>query len=404
MYKRLVIALFVVFALVMPAASAQDATTVMTAEDPEYGTYFTDAEGMALYIFLKDVPNSGGSTCYDQCEENWPVFSAEEPLTLPEGVPGELGTITRTDDSTQVTYNGWPLYYWVNDKAPGDVTGQNVGEVWFLAVPTDGDAIPGADVPEASPMASPAAMGDTTILTAEDPEYGTYFTDAEGMALYIFLSDALLTTSAPSDTTSAILIAETDDGIRAVSRLDRVEGSTWSGEIALHPNLQEYVVLLYSSPYAAAPDAAIRITVQQCTGTSLATFDPSSCEPVTPSSSILQEVLPADEAERGRPVDISTEDGGITMANLEEREYIFRPTDPNTDILVIPTGEPQTTDNNVLEVDAASPQGTFTVEIDANSGTSMNEAAYTVYLFDRAPTIAMVHAPYAAAMATGVRP
>ena len=121
---------------------------------------------------------------------------------------------------------------------------------------------------------------------------------------------------------------------------------------------------------------------------------------------------PTDAAKRGRPVNISIEDGVITMTNLEEREYTFRPTDPNTDILVIPTDKPQTTDNNVLEVDASSPQGTFTVEIDsssstssgASSGAATNEAAYTIYLFDRAPTIATIHAPYEAAMATGVRP
>jgi predicted lipoprotein with Yx(FWY)xxD motif len=191
MYKRVFFIVSIMFALAMPAAVAQDTTTIMTADDPEYGTYFTDTEGMALYIFLKDTPNSGESSCYDKCEENWPVFSAEEPLTLPDGVPGELGTITRTDNSTQVTYNGWPLYYFIKDKAAGDVTGQEVGDVWFLAIPTEGDAIPGAEVPQASPaaspMASPAAGGG--IMTAEDMTLGTIFTDAKGMTLYIFLKD-----------------------------------------------------------------------------------------------------------------------------------------------------------------------------------------------------------------------
>jgi predicted lipoprotein with Yx(FWY)xxD motif len=193
MYKRLLFAVSIMFALVGAPALAQDTTTIMTMDDPEYGTFFTDPEGMALYIFLPDVPNSGESTCYDQCEDNWPVFSAEEPLTLPEGVPGELGTITRTDGSSQVTYNGWPLYYWVNDKEPGDVTGQGVGDVWFLAIPTEGDAIPGAEAPEASPaaspMASPMAEGASTIMTAENPDLGTIFVDGKGMTLYIFLTD-----------------------------------------------------------------------------------------------------------------------------------------------------------------------------------------------------------------------
>jgi hypothetical protein len=157
---------------------------------------------------------------------------------------------------------------------------------------------------------------------------------------------------------------------------------------------------MYLSPYTDAPDANIRLSVQQCTGTSLASFDASACEPMTPSSPVVQEVLPADEAERGRPIDISIEDGGIMITNLEERDYTFRPADMNTDMLVIPADGPQTTDRNVLEVDAASPEGTFTIGID--SGT--DEAAYTVYLFDRAPTVAMHGSLREATIAAGVRP
>lgn len=193
MSKRVFFVFTLLLSMAWSGALAQDATTVETMDDPDLGTYFTDAEGMALYIFLNDEPGSGESACYDQCEENWPVFSADEPLSLPEDVPGELGTIERTDGTMQVTYNGWPLYYWAADQAPGDVTGQGVGDVWYLAVPTEGDAVPGAAVPGASPTASPAASpmaeGGTTVMTAESMELGTIFTDAEGMTLYIFLSD-----------------------------------------------------------------------------------------------------------------------------------------------------------------------------------------------------------------------
>lgn len=51
-----------------------------------------------------------------------------------------LGTITRTDGSTQVTYNGWPLYFWAEDSAPGDTTGQGVNDVWWV-VDAAGDAV-----------------------------------------------------------------------------------------------------------------------------------------------------------------------------------------------------------------------------------------------------------------------
>ncbi len=191
MFRRLLLIVPLLLGLIIgSAAMAQDATTVMTADDPELGTIFTDADGMTLYIFLNDTPNSGESTCYDQCEENWPVFSAEGELSLPEGVPGELGTITRTDGTAQVTYNGWPLYYFVSDMAAGDTTGQDVGEVWYVAVPAEGDATPMAAHEEAAatPAATPSAAM-TTVSTAESADLGTILTDGNGMTLYIFTND-----------------------------------------------------------------------------------------------------------------------------------------------------------------------------------------------------------------------
>jgi predicted lipoprotein with Yx(FWY)xxD motif len=156
--------------LMVPAVSAQDDTTVLVSETPELGEFLTDAEGMTLYLFTNDEP--GVSNCSGDCLANWPAFSAEEPLTLPEGVPGELGTITRDDGTTQVTYNDWPLYYWVGDQAPGDTTGQGVGDVWFVVPPGD-ETVPPSASPEASPAASPVA-GDTTVLVSETAELGGY--------------------------------------------------------------------------------------------------------------------------------------------------------------------------------------------------------------------------------------
>lgn len=191
MFRRLLLIVPLLLGLVIgSAALAQDTTTIMTAEDPELGTIFTDPDGMTLYIFLSDTPNSGESTCYDKCEENWPIFTAEGDLSLPDGVPGELGSITRTDGTMQVTYNGWPLYYFVKDEAPGDTTGQDVGEVWYVAAPAEGDATPMAehDETEASPVASPSAAM-ATVSTADSADLGTILTDGHGMTVYIFTKD-----------------------------------------------------------------------------------------------------------------------------------------------------------------------------------------------------------------------
>ena len=173
--------------LITPVVAQDEEPTVQTAESDEYGTYLVDSEGMALYLFTNDSP--GTSTCYDQCAENWPPFTAEEPLTLPDGVPGELTTIERDDGTQQVAYNGWPLYYWVQDEEPGDTTGHGVGDVWYLVEPTEPGATPIAS-PAASPEASPVAAADTTVAVTESDELGEYLVDSEGMTLYLFTQDS----------------------------------------------------------------------------------------------------------------------------------------------------------------------------------------------------------------------
>src|SRR5215211_692493 len=114
-----------------PPEEPQDDATVFVRQNEELGPYLSDEAGMTLYLFTKDT-TPGESTCYDQCAENWPPFTADEPLTLPGDVEGTLTTITRDDGSTQVAYNDIPLYYFAEDQAPGDVLGQGVGDVWFV--------------------------------------------------------------------------------------------------------------------------------------------------------------------------------------------------------------------------------------------------------------------------------
>jgi predicted lipoprotein with Yx(FWY)xxD motif len=88
----------------------------------------TDANGMTLYIFDKDAP--GVTNCYEQCAVNWPPLMADASAAT----EGEFTVVDRTDGSKMWAYKGWPLYYWKDDKAPGDITGDGVGGVWHLAV------------------------------------------------------------------------------------------------------------------------------------------------------------------------------------------------------------------------------------------------------------------------------
>ena len=161
MKKILIVGLALIMSFMAFGAMAQDSTTIAVTEDPVLGPILTDAEGMVLYLFTKD--EEGKSNCYDQCAENWPPFTAEEPLTLPDGVEGELTLIDRDDGTQMVAYNGIPLYYWINDEAPGETTGQGVGDVWYVVAP--GQQFGEVATPSASPVASPVASPEASPST-----------------------------------------------------------------------------------------------------------------------------------------------------------------------------------------------------------------------------------------------
>ncbi|MBW3668980.1 MAG: hypothetical protein KY443_07170 [Actinobacteria bacterium] len=122
------------------STSAAASGTVRVA-DSSLGDILVDERGMTLYLFTND--SEGTSVCEGSCAELWPPLRADGGPTGGAGVDGaKLSTITRPDGSTQVAYAGHPLYFYAKDSAPGDVTGQNVGGVWF-AVRPDGTPVSG---------------------------------------------------------------------------------------------------------------------------------------------------------------------------------------------------------------------------------------------------------------------
>jgi len=174
--KRLVWLIVPALLLGMSAgALAQEASpeaappiTVFVRHDPALGDILTDPKGMTLYLFTKDtVP--GARTCCDPCAANWPPFTADEPLGLPGRVEGELTTITRTDGTTQIAYNGIPLYYFAKDTQPGETNGQGVGDVWYVVHPGQqfgAVASPTAGT-ETETAGTPSAEGQVTVELTE---------------------------------------------------------------------------------------------------------------------------------------------------------------------------------------------------------------------------------------------
>jgi predicted lipoprotein with Yx(FWY)xxD motif len=93
------------------------------------------ASGMTLYVFANDAANSGKSACNGGCATTWPPLTVASGTTpsAGAGASGKLGTIARDDGTTQVTYNGVPLYHYSGDSAPGDTNGNYPG--WSPAKP-----------------------------------------------------------------------------------------------------------------------------------------------------------------------------------------------------------------------------------------------------------------------------
>lgn len=99
------------------------------------GDIVTDANGRVLYLFTKDPQGSAGSACTGDCLTTWPPALAGDAPPQATGLTGPVGTI-EVAGRTQVTLDGWPLYYFARDTAAGQATGQGVNDAWYVVDPS----------------------------------------------------------------------------------------------------------------------------------------------------------------------------------------------------------------------------------------------------------------------------
>jgi predicted lipoprotein with Yx(FWY)xxD motif len=172
----------------------QDNKEVKFAESATLGKYLTDKEGRTLYFFANDA--NGQSSCTGGCEAIWPAFFVDnlKQEQLADGLPiGGFGTITNASGKKQLTYKGWPLYYFapstggVNTKeAPGQTGGEGIGGSWFVAK-QDYSIM----------LANTQLIGNDgknyTGNYTEGSGNTIYFTNDRGVTLYTFSKDKLNT-------------------------------------------------------------------------------------------------------------------------------------------------------------------------------------------------------------------
>ena len=111
------------------ASGGQSGGQTLDARQIDGVMLLTNASGLTLYSFAPDSPNK--SVCYGDCAAYWPPVAGN--MAAGPGVTGKIGTITRTDGTTQATYDGHPLYTYIGDHAPGQAAGNNInlnGGLW----------------------------------------------------------------------------------------------------------------------------------------------------------------------------------------------------------------------------------------------------------------------------------
>jgi len=139
-------AALVCLALVLGACSSTDVTTLtappttdtsltLTLQHSPVGPILATGGGDTLYDFVPDTPTH--SACLnDGCVFQWPPLTESGPVRVGPGVDLSLvGTLTRPDGSTQLSYDGHPLYTYNLDVTPGLVMGQAIdqdGGLWYV--------------------------------------------------------------------------------------------------------------------------------------------------------------------------------------------------------------------------------------------------------------------------------
>jgi predicted lipoprotein with Yx(FWY)xxD motif len=115
------------------ALASTDKSSSISLRTTKVGKVLVAANGRTLYLFTAEKGKK--SACYGQCAVYWPPLIAHTP-TVGTGLKASLvGTTTRKDGKLQVTYGGHPLYFFAEDKKPGDVNGQgfvHFGGAWWV--------------------------------------------------------------------------------------------------------------------------------------------------------------------------------------------------------------------------------------------------------------------------------
>ena len=144
-------------------------TSALKVSRTSAGTVLASTRGLTLYYYAEDKPGSGKSACTGGCASAWPPLAA--PVRAPAGfrLPGPLGMISRPGGGAQVTINGYPIYFYAGDKAPGQAAGNGIQGAWHV-------------IKMGSPSQPPA-------LRVVRTKAGNVLASSRGLTLYYYTED-----------------------------------------------------------------------------------------------------------------------------------------------------------------------------------------------------------------------
>ena len=145
-------------------SAASASSTVISSASSSAGPVLINGSGRAVYVWAKDTKDM--SACTGACASAWPPVQATGKVTAAlSAVSSDLGTITRSDGTKQVTYDGHPLYYFSGDSGAGQANGQgsdNFGAEWWLVAPSGTDVTASVTSFTPSGGSTPAPAGSSS--------------------------------------------------------------------------------------------------------------------------------------------------------------------------------------------------------------------------------------------------
>jgi predicted lipoprotein with Yx(FWY)xxD motif len=154
------------------SGSAASSTDITLIDDDQGGQYLADSRGRALYLFANDTPGRLDSACTGDCLQKWPAFDVND-VSVEDGLlETDFERFQREDGRWQTAFKGRPLYYFAMDGASGEMSGDGLGNRWFVA---------------RDYLAFLAASAAVTPEGASEPT--PFLTNRAGRTAYIFLKD-----------------------------------------------------------------------------------------------------------------------------------------------------------------------------------------------------------------------